>query len=356
MNIPYFSIVMAAYNAEKYISDTIDSVLCQTYPDFELIVVDDGSTDDTASILEQYEKRDPRIKILSQPNKGPSEARNNGISATCGTYLYLMDSDDLLMPTLLDEFHHTTIQNGCSFAACGYQMDMVSERQTTSKIFSHEDLVLKNRSEFLDILPTLMNEHLMYVVWNKVYLRQMITDNGIKFTSYRSCEDRLFNIAVFNCAESFCFIDQPLYHYFCRGNASLVNRYLPDKLESLEAFYDGMNLLFQKASKLDDKNQSLFSCLFLKGILACFVTIFNPSCPLDAKGKNDYVKQILNRDSVRSAVSLCKTGGLSFKLIVLILKTRFVWLNKLMAWGIDFTSTRAAALLFKLKHKSSSNL
>lgn len=103
MNNELVSIITPCYNGEKYISETIDSVLNQTYPNFEMIIVDDGSQDESANIVKEYQKKDLRIKFLQQSNTGSAAARNNGIRHANGRYIALLDADDVWKPYFLEE-------------------------------------------------------------------------------------------------------------------------------------------------------------------------------------------------------------------------------------------------------------
>jgi glycosyltransferase involved in cell wall biosynthesis len=102
-NIPSVTVIIPAYNAERFIVQALDSVLAQTYEDYEIIVVDDGSTDDTKSVAEEYARQDPRIKVIQQPNQGVGAARNAGINIARGKYVAPLDADDIWFPTKLEK-------------------------------------------------------------------------------------------------------------------------------------------------------------------------------------------------------------------------------------------------------------
>ncbi len=110
MSTPEISVVIPAYNVSKYIADSITSVLNQSYPNWELIAVDDGSTDNTAEIISGF-LTDKRIKLIKQPNKGVSAARNAGIRAAAGNYITFLDADDYYLPTNLEEKHNLLLSN-----------------------------------------------------------------------------------------------------------------------------------------------------------------------------------------------------------------------------------------------------
>jgi glycosyltransferase involved in cell wall biosynthesis len=104
---PAVSVIVPVYNTAKYVAETLDSILAQTFQDYEIICINDGSTDDSLSILEKYAARDKRIKIIDQKNQGICHARNNAIAAARGKYIYPLDSDDKIAPTCLQELHRT---------------------------------------------------------------------------------------------------------------------------------------------------------------------------------------------------------------------------------------------------------
>ena len=112
------SVIVAAYNTEKYLSETIQSVLNQTFTDWELIIVNDGSTDKTQTIAKEFEAKDERIKVLSQKNQGPSVARNNGISQAKGNYISFLDADDILHKNRLKEHLNFMEKNNLDFSYC----------------------------------------------------------------------------------------------------------------------------------------------------------------------------------------------------------------------------------------------
>ena len=130
------SIVIPVYNGGDLLIRTLDALCSQTFGDFEMIVIDDGSTDDTAVRLARYAEKEPRLKSFTVQNGGPSRARNYGISKAEGDYLYLCDADDLPEPTLLERLTKE-LDGGADLAACGYWQERVSESgETVSSPFS----------------------------------------------------------------------------------------------------------------------------------------------------------------------------------------------------------------------------
>ena len=352
MTVPFFSVVIAAYNAEKEIEQTMEALLSQTFTDFECIVVDDGSTDRTNAILDGFAARDSRVRVVYQENGGPSSARNRGIDMANGTYLYLLDADDLPEPTLLEQFYHQIEQTDCDLVICGYRMESrAANGQSSTRDFTHPGVSGGDRAAFAALLPELFKEQLAYVCWNKAYRRSIIEAHHIRFSHYRSCEDRLFNLAFYAHVERFSLIEQPLYRYIFRpGN--LTNRYLDDKFESLAAFYREARALFAGWDALTEPVAGRLAYLFLKGVEACFVSLSDPSCPLDGRGKRAYVRAILQHGDVRQAAKASGEGGLIPRVTARVIGTRLVAPNQLFAWAIRQADRRANGLYQKLKQKN----
>lgn len=116
--MPKISIIIPCYNAEKYIAECLDSVLSQTFKDFEIICVDDGSADNNATILAKYEKKDKRIKIITQKNRGVICARNDGVKQSQGEFLYFLDSDDIIDKTLLEKSYDAIVSGKGDIITC----------------------------------------------------------------------------------------------------------------------------------------------------------------------------------------------------------------------------------------------
>ena len=177
------SVIMPAYNCEDTIERAIKSVLNQTFKDFELIIVDDGSTDNTYKLCQSI--KDERIKILHQENQGPSVARNNGLAIANGKYIMFIDSDDEYHINALELLYSKISKENCEIAVGNY---IINEKQNVLKgCFTNDD-----KSAFLDFL---FKNNLFNVNWNKIYVLDIIKSNKINFDkNYKLGEDTRFNL------------------------------------------------------------------------------------------------------------------------------------------------------------------
>ena len=230
-----FSIITPVYNEEKYIKDCIESVLNQTYGDFELILVDDGSTDGCVQIMDDYAKKDPRIIVHHQENQGPIAAKDKAISYAKGDFCVFLDSDDYFEPTLLETVHEAIIRTNCDL--CLYKWYNVDDkgRFTIDGVFEHNTFFNQdNKDKFYKKLIT-VNE------LNSVWIKAIKTDilKSIKrdpaFLWIRREEDLYISLQMFTKADSILYLDVPLYNYRTTNTESMTKKYDPTLFKSSTA-------------------------------------------------------------------------------------------------------------------------
>ncbi len=179
-----FSVVIPAYNGEKYIGETLDCLLGQTEKDIEIIVVDDGSTDSTAEIIKEYAAKDSRIVSITQANAGVSAARNNGIERACGEYTVFIDNDDLIGSDALEKLYAALIRTGADMALYRVQSfgDGVSQYNPIV-----DELIKEERIDCYD--KRLLRN---FLVSNKCYKTKLLQNSGVRFPPMRYSEDGAF--------------------------------------------------------------------------------------------------------------------------------------------------------------------
>ena len=239
------SVLVPVYNVDQYLAECLDSVLAQTYRQLEIIVIDDGSTDHSGRIADEYEKKDYRVKVIHQPNGGLSVARNTGLSVATGEYIAMADSDDWVAPNWIETQLDTIKKWDADVAVCGAEMVFENSRL-------HDDLALVKNfiTEYDDKKKlTLMQgewSHSAFAqghIWKKLIRRSCITDHKLEFISDRRyCEDELFTLQVYKHTNRVAFNDKTLYFYRMRGT-SLVS-------SSKSAFRWLMGRLFMHKTKL----------------------------------------------------------------------------------------------------------
>lgn len=231
-----FTIIMPVYNVEKYIEKAIQSVLGQTYSNFELLIINDGTNDGSMKIASNYAKHDNRIKIYNKKNGGLSSARNYGLKYATGEYICFIDSDDYIEPTLLKKLSDEISVKKYDMLIYGYDIDTVNsneEKVEIKKITEESSTFSRNKNTSLKF----KNISIIGYAWNKCYKSKLIKDNGLMFeegTSY--IEDIIFNNSFFKISKDIKVINASLYHYIQRTRETLGRKSYIDML-SLDLRY-----------------------------------------------------------------------------------------------------------------------
>lgn len=193
---PYFSIIVPVYNSSQYLHRCIESILNQTYKDFECILVDDGSTDDSGLICDTYKQKDKRVRVYHKENGGVSSARNKGIKEAKGNYVIFVDSDDYILEDKLEKVYLNSLQNPDMLV--GYYKIPESYRYVVHEITEKDFFHINN----------------IGVVWTSVYNNKILKENSICFDeSIWHGEDSIFILNYFLHCKNIVFIDDHGYIY-----------------------------------------------------------------------------------------------------------------------------------------------
>ncbi|UJF28770.1 glycosyltransferase [Kaistella sp. 97-N-M2] len=197
------SVIIPVFNTSDYLPECLESVIAQTFQDIEIICINDGSTDDSLLILKEFQKKDNRIIIIDQQNKGVSAARNSGLKIASGQYIGFVDSDDAIAPTYLQTLHEKI--GDVQWSVCGY---IGSEEMTFN-----EGVLNLNKKSLVDFIM-LLKTGLLFMPWCKLYIKELITKNDLAFNSdFNYGEDLLFNIDYLRHVSSLYVSCKVLYQY-----------------------------------------------------------------------------------------------------------------------------------------------
>lgn len=224
---PVVSVIIPVYNVDKYIDRCINSVLNQTFSNIEIICIDDGSTDLSLSILQNYAAKDDRIRIFTQNNRGVSAARNVGLDAATGQWVSFVDSDDEIHPDMYETLlAHASYEDAIYFSAEEFIMDGNTLKPVHSDYF---------KVTFSGVRLVSDNEifHLSKVVWDKLFLREKIESIHLRFPEGMCFEDNVFIINFFSLHHNVRFVPQELYRYFRRPTSITGLAYSKKKRHSV---------------------------------------------------------------------------------------------------------------------------
>lgn len=344
-----FSIIIPAYNCEKTIAGTLNSVLQQDYADFELIVVDDGSSDGTGAVLETHKKNDERVKIYTTHNGGPAQARNLGMRHAAKDYLMFVDSDDKLAPGALSLLAAEIALHPADVYMFGHTIvdtngELVSEYHYRDMYGAAKPILKKELAE-------LYKANLLHQLWNKVYNMSFIRANHIEMPDYLYGEDRLFVFDVLGHCETVYITGRCLYQYRNDPNGSLITNYYSQKFACC---CEIDNRLRQLAGSVGCTGQSadlVWDYMFVKNIVSCLVNLYHHTCNLDKTAKKARIREILEHPQTRRKMPLNRSVGNEAYLMKLVIHSRIVWLNGLAARYIAHTMQNNLKRFVRAKHQ-----
>ena len=207
------SVIIPVYNVECYLDKCIQSVLSQNFIEYEVILVDDGSTDESGKICDEYSQKYSQIRVIHQKNKGLGGARNTGIEAACGDYLLFIDSDDSIKENMFSFLYNTAFENGSDIVLFG--MDYIDE----------DDRIIETRRPFNGGIRNIDSDERMSIfsvdpyAWNKFYRRELFIKNNIRYPEKIWYEDLCVTPKIILCADKLTLTDRVFYNYLQRKNS-----------------------------------------------------------------------------------------------------------------------------------------
>ena len=218
---------MPIFNSEKYIEECLSSLLKQTFKNFEIICINDGSIDNTLEILKEFEKIDKRIHVFTQENTGPGIARNNGINKTKGEYVIFLDSDDIFEDTMLEELYSKIKGNDDDIVICNSNnfIFLNGEKKIIGQknYLISDEIIIKNKSfSSLDIKSDFFNKFIWWP-WDKIFKKKFIENLGIKYQNLNNSEDLFFIASAVIMAKKISYLDKIFINHRMGENTSISN-------------------------------------------------------------------------------------------------------------------------------------
>lgn len=234
------SIIAPVYQVEKYIGQCIESVINQTFKNFELILIDDGSKDKSGNICDEYAKRDKRIHVVHTENKGAASARNRGLDLATGKYIAFVDGDDYLAKNMLDKLYKVITQENCDVVVC----DFLNLHANPDKDFSLQlsDSKVSGR-EILSHLKNQKNYGVWTIVWNKLYKKEILKD--LRFPEGKYFEDEIFSDQLYLRCNEVQVISDVLYYHRVLETSTMNTQKIRNYLDLIDAFQLRINLYLE---------------------------------------------------------------------------------------------------------------
>ncbi|MGM0167270.1 glycosyltransferase family 2 protein [Enterococcus sp. AZ186] len=313
MSTPKFSIIIPIYNAETSITKTIKVLKEFDNANFEILLVNDGSTDSTEKVVNDSIGEDPRFHLFTKKNEGPGLARNYGIERARGDYLLFFDADDYPEKTILNDYALIISNNPRLdlIVSSFIFRTMNQEKVADEKEYLVTEHIYDDNEEFLTDMYELMNKQLMYVVWNKCYRRDLIIKNKIRFKDYRSCEDRIFNLDYYKHCSLVVMNPKVEYVYEFVGGQGITNQYNQEKFATFKEFYERGNAI------TNNEIREGMAALLLKGATSVIFSILETE-KITRKQKKIEIDSILNDTSIVEAKQYAITDTTTKKITKLL--------------------------------------
>lgn len=303
------SIIVPVYNVEAYLPQCLDSLLNQTYHDLEIICVNDGSTDGSLEILQQYAKKDERLRFITRENRGISTSRNEALDMASGEYVMFVDSDDWISELTCEKAMSAIQANDCDLVMWSYIREF-KDKSLPNYLFPYS-FTWANGLSLCRRIVAPVDEELRTpqkldsygTVWGKIYKRELIElDTPIRFVDtieIGTCEDVLFNIAYSLRINKGIYISELLYHYR-KLNSSFTSNYreaLPTQWRNL---YDEIKTILVKNNAYDFCKQAYHNRISL-GIVGLGLNVTFSDYPFRKQRK--MIKQILSSSQYKEAIT-----------------------------------------------------
>ncbi len=331
---PRISVIVPVYRVEDYLPRCIDSILEQTYTNLDVILVDDGSDDACPRICDAYAKKDVRVRVIHQENKGLSAARNVGIESAVGELLFFVDSDDHMHNHTLEILWTQLMANGSSIAVCRHRRMFGLARAVDEPAGTVGTSVMSGLEAVESIYPTLESYRIM--IMGKLFQKKIFDHN--RFLPNVSCEDNYIIHHLYYAADKVVFIDTPLYYYTIRETSIMHRPYTMNRLDDIGAVEDRISFLTGKADK------TLLSAVYIDYLEKLIMHFYFVKSAFPEK--KDVRKMLLckfrpaYRRSVKqlnlSAVKKLKYGIFSVSSMLYKLLNKMASLLRFHRWDMDF--------------------
>lgn len=333
MNQPLVSVVVPIYNVEKYLDRCITSVVNQTYKNIEIILVDDGSTDNCPVICDDWAKKDSRIKVIHKKNAGLGMARNTGIDNAQGEYIFFFDSDDYVDFSTAEKCVETITRENSDVVIYGrydvYDDGRIEERKITVTVRCFDAESIKN-----ELLPGMFTYDMGFGVSScgKMFSTDVIKNNNLRFRreSEIISEDAFFALEFFSKINSAVVISD-MFYYYCKRNNSLTRSFKKDRQKQNDIFLE-KSLQFAEKSSLPNTVAIHIKARYLLYSLEAIKQIY--ASDLNAKEKKNEIYKIFKDPALISSLdkNVLSLESVFVKVFFTSVKHKFFFLSFLLLW------------------------
>ncbi|MCI2255194.1 glycosyltransferase [Domibacillus sp. PGB-M46] len=305
--MPKISIIVPIYNVEQYLKKCVDSILAQTFQDYEIILVNDGSTDACGEICDDYINKDSRIRVIHKKNGGLADARNTGINAANGDYLGFVDSDDWLEPTMYETLYNVCFSENADISTCLIETQRKNKNQKT-KVNKKE---IKVFTSFEAISSLYEGKLSGFSACNKLYKKSLF--ENVEFPKGRVYEDAAIMYKLFSYASKIAFVNLPLYKYNYRDHSITRSNFSEKRFDVVANYFETYSFMENNYPEMCEKINFVYY-VTLRTMIADIV------CEKSIVQNSEYIKRISKHvREVNKAILKNNTITIKHKLLAQVL-------------------------------------
>lgn len=346
------TIVVPVYNGAPYINHCVEQIKAQTYKNLEVILVNDGSKDNSEQVCTEAIEGDSRFTLINKENGGTSIARNMGIDNAHGKYIAFFDCDDEYAPEMIATLVSEMEKNNSDMVSCGYfsKVQMRDETYLEEKNYPYRVFQDFNdmEAEYVDI----WDSDMLYNVWNKLYRMSVIEERHIRYREgHVYTEDRVFNRAFIKVCKGVTFTDICLYYYIRERIGSTSERYWDKNFEVRDKEYNELKEHFKEMQVWNDKSREYVSREFIERVAGCIENVFHAEKDLSSVQKKQMVRHMVNHPDVREASKYAQYRSQEMKVVAMPIKMNWSFGSYFVGWMIYKVRKSNPILFHKLKGK-----
>lgn len=346
---PAISIIIPVFNVEQWLARAVASLQAQTFSDFELFLVDDGSTDGSSALCDELAAEDERIRVVHQENAGAAAARNAAIEQARGDYLYFMDGDDWCDTDMLATLYQTAAANDLDLLVTGFYIETY---YSADKFYQEKrnapDRIFASQEEFRRAAHELFDAQLLYAPWNKLYRRSYLDARNIRFPG-TFWDDLPFNLDVVREVERVGTIDGHFYH-FLRARAESENtRYRADMYEKREEEHQWLQELYAGWGIDSPEIQEFLARRYAERLVGCVENVTNKNCSLSKAEKRAEIARMITTPQAKEALAKAEPGTFMMKVLFVPYRMQNVTLTMWESRFISFVKRHSTNLFARLK-------
>lgn len=283
---PEISVIAPVYNVEKYLRECIDSMIAQTFTNWEFLLIDDGSPDNSGAICDEYAAKDPRIRVIHKPNEGVSRARNTGLRAATGRYIMFLDSDDWIEKDMLHDLYTHAVEADADCATSGIWYFYEDGR--ANQVYLPPEGSFDAQHDFNEWFTAFDENFIFCSQWNKLYRKSLLEEHNI-FQEERFCilEDCTFIMDVITHCRKIVCLNKAYYHYRHTANFSLMKKYNANSADALAQYWNKSQIFLER---LNATNRTTMSHNFQRYYFQFLLQIYTRSSLTQSDAYNDLKK------------------------------------------------------------------